>query len=121
MRTCYIYNMPTDATEAALSSPGRNRTPRHPVRVLVLAPHSLTPPRGDGRRNPHGWRFANEARRRKAQKKAMRMLLLRLSKCRADAIAEMFGTTRAAVYQRLYRMRSGAYDKRRKTTVSGPA
>jgi hypothetical protein len=45
---------------------------------------------------------------------AMRMLLLRLSKCRADTIAEMFGTTRAAVYQRLYRLRLGAYDKRRR-------
>lgn len=114
MRMCYIYNMHANATEAAHSSPSRNRTPRHPVRVLVLHPHNPTPSRRDGRRNPHGWRFANEARRRKAQKMAMRMLLLRLSKCRADTIAEMFGTTRAAVYQRLYRLRLGAYDKRRR-------
>jgi hypothetical protein len=112
MRMCYTCNMNADATEAALTWPGRNRTRRHPVRVLVLDPQNPTPPRRDGRRNPHGWRFANEARRRNAQKKAMRMLLLRLSKCRADTIAEMFGTTRAAVYQRLYRMRRGNYDKR---------
>jgi hypothetical protein len=77
---------------------------------MHLAP---TLPRRDGRRNPHGWRFANEARRRKADGLDEKMLRLRLAKFPADVIAAYFGTTPAAVNQRLYRWRRGGYSRKK--------
>jgi hypothetical protein len=109
MRTCYLYNMSLRATDVGTLPPGRQRIRRRIVRVVILDPGNTVPPRRDGRRNPHGWRFANEARRRKGRQLANRMLLRRLAKWPADVIADYFGTTRAAVYQRLYRLRSGKY------------
>lgn len=116
MWMCYIYNMPTVATETAISSPSRTRTRRHPVRVLVLDPHNPTRPRRDGRRNPHGWRFANDARRRRGGDLAEKMLRLRWANYPADVIAAYFGTTPAAVNQRLYRWRRGGYSRARART-----
>ena len=60
-----------------------------------------------GRTGRGGWRHANEARKRQGRKKALRMLSLRISGCSGHEIAELFGTTRSAVLQRLYRLRSG--------------
>jgi CRP-like cAMP-binding protein len=57
-----------------------------------------------------GWRAANVARRRQGRSKAVQMLALRLSRYRAADIAQMFGTTREAVYQRLYRLRRDGVD-----------
>ena len=86
------------------SSPQRVR--RKLVRVVILDPNNPTPPRRDGRRNPHGWRFANKARRLKGLELAEKMRRLRVAGYPVDVIAAYFGTTRAAVYQRLYRLRS---------------
>jgi hypothetical protein len=55
------------------------------------------------------WKAANMARRRSGRRLAMKMLILGLSHYRASAIAEMFGSTRGAVSQRLYRLRRGQY------------
>ena len=55
------------------------------------------------------WRAANQARHLYGRRLAMNMLILRLSDYRASAIAEMYGTTRGAVSQRLYRLRRGQY------------
>ena len=85
----------------------RIRRPRV-VRLVFLKPGDPEPPR---RRNPHGWRFANEARLRHGSNEAVQMLDLRLTGCPASVIAEMFGTTRSAVYQRLYRLRQGFYHR----------
>jgi hypothetical protein len=85
----------------------RIRRPR--VLQVVIGPGDRRRP--SGRRNPHGWRFPNEARRRIAKRKAMYMLVLRAGGYRTGAIAQMFGTTTTAVYQQLYRLRSGFYDR----------
>lgn len=107
---CYIYNMTTVTTQT--STPKRIR--RRLVRVVVLDPNDPTPPPRDGRRNPHGWRFANKARRLHGRELAEKMMRLRRATYPADVIAAYFGTTVAAVYQRLYRLRLGDYDKRRR-------
>lgn len=99
---------------ADVLNPGGVKRPRiRGSRVLqvVIGPGPGDSRRSSGRRNPHGWRFANEARRRHAHKKAMQMLVLRLGGYHASQIAEMFGTTTTAVYQQLYRLRSGFYDR----------
>ena len=107
MRMCYIYNMFSDVTKALPIPPKRIR--RRLVRVVVLDPGKPVPPPRDGRRNPHGWRFANDARRRDGRYLAEQMLRLRRAKFPADVIAAYFGTTVAAVNQRLYRWRCGRY------------
>jgi hypothetical protein len=56
-----------------------------------------------------GWRAANAARHRNGKRTAFRMALLRITGWKPDDIAEMFGVTRAAVYQQWYRYRSGFY------------
>jgi hypothetical protein len=111
MRTCYIYNVqhvnkPSGAAATA------KRIRRRLVRVVVLDPNNLSPAPRDGRRNPHGWRFANAARRRKGGELAEKMMRLRQARFPADVIANYFGTTVAAVNQRLYRMRCGRYATR---------
>jgi hypothetical protein len=86
----------------------RPRIRRRTVRLVISNPSNpgdTVPPR---RTNPHGWRFANEARLEHGASEAWRMLAMRLAGYRVGAIAEAFGTTRTAVYQRLYRMRQGS-------------
>lgn len=56
-----------------------------------------------------GWRAANLVRRRQGHRIAMRMLALKVSGYRGQAIATVFGTTRTAVYMRLSRLRRGYY------------
>jgi hypothetical protein len=94
----------------------RIRRPRT-VRIVVLNPGDPPPRR---RINPHGWRFANESRRRQGRKKAWQMLVLRLGGYRVNAIAQMLGTTTGAVYQQLYRLRSGFYDRARAVRGAPP-
>ena len=53
------------------------------------------------------WSAANAARRRNGRRFAIRMLAMRVAGCRETEIAEAFGTTLAAVSQRLYRLRRG--------------
>ena len=85
----------------------------HPVRLIVLNPGDPSPPR---RTNPHGWRFANEARRRHGQRKTAAMArrweqagyVFRGN--RGTVVAAMFGVSRAAAYQRMYRYRRGFYE-----------
>jgi hypothetical protein len=100
-----------------MTSPPRIRRPRV-IRLVFLNPGDPEPPR---RRNPHGWRVANEARRRQARWKATYMLYCRLAGYSAEAIALMFGTTRTAVYQQLYRLRSGFYDRPPARKASPPS
>ena len=104
---CYISNMPNVTTQPAPGPSAPKRTRRRLVRVVVLDPANPTPPPRDGRRNPHGWRFANEARRLHGRELAEKMMRLRRAKYPADVIAAYFGTTVAAVNQRLYRWRCG--------------
>ena len=78
------------------------------MRIVLLRPGDPGPAR---RTNPHGWHFANEARLHHGASEAMRMLACRLSGYRVGAIAAIFGTTRSAVYQKLYRLRQGFYRK----------
>ncbi len=75
----------------------RIRRPRTMRLVFLNASHEDCVCRMVGGRR--GW--ANEARLHDGASEAMRMLALRLARCRVGAIAEMFGTTRSAVYQRL--------------------
>jgi hypothetical protein len=97
---------------------GHLRVRRRPIRVVILDPQNPTLPRRDGRRNPHGWRFANEARRQNADRLAEQMLRLRRAKFPADVIAVYFGTTTAAVNQRLYRCRNRHYNVSRMRLLS---
>ena len=113
MRMCYNCNMPGYVTETSAPPTSRPRNRRRTVRVVVLDPSNPVLPPGDGRRNPHGWRFANEMRKRKGGELAEKMLRLRLAKFPADVIAAYFGTTVAAVNQRLCRLRQGRYAKSR--------
>ena len=82
------------------------------VRLVVLNPGDLPPSR---RTNPHGWRFANEARRRRGRRKTAAMVQ-RWEEAgpvfpgnRGVVVATMFGVSRAAAYQRMYRYRRGFY------------
>src|SRR5438093_11842067 len=90
----------------------RIRRPRT-IRLVVLNPGDPLPPR---RTNPHGWRFANEARRRRGRRKTAAMAR-RWEQAgsvfpgdRGVVVATMFGVSRAAAYQRMYRYRRGFYE-----------
>jgi biotin operon repressor len=52
---------------------------------------------------------ANQARQKYGRKKAIAMLALKISRHSGQDIAAIFGTTRGAVYQRLFRLRAGRY------------
>jgi hypothetical protein len=56
-----------------------------------------------------GWSAANRARRKYGHKKAIAMLAFKISRHSGQDIASLFGTTRGAVYQRLFRLRTGRY------------
>jgi hypothetical protein len=70
----------------------------------IVAPNS-----GTGTSTRHGWVEANRARRKHGRKKAIAMLALKISRHSGQDIAALFGTTRGAVYQRLFRLRTGRY------------
>ena len=91
----------------------RIRRPRT-LRIKMLAPGEQAPPR---RTNPHGWRHANAARCRQGRERT-EAIARRWAQAgaafpgnRGLVVALVSGTTRAAVYQRLYRLRHGFYDK----------
>jgi hypothetical protein len=90
----------------------RIRRPR--VLQVVIGPGNHRRP--SGRRNPHGWRYANEARRRQGQEKTAAMAR-RWEQAgqvfpgnRGVVVATLFGVSRAAAYQRMYRARRGFYE-----------
>jgi hypothetical protein len=100
---------PDHQNEDPLTNRPRIRRPRPlTLKLVILQPGQPAPPR---RTNPHGWRFANEARLDQGGREAVEMLYYRLAGYRVGAIAEAFGATRTAVYQRLYRLRQGFYRK----------
>lgn len=100
----------------------RIRRPR--VRMVVVGPGDSR--RSSGRRNPHGWRFANEARRRQGQRKTAAMAqsweqaghVFRGN--RGVVVAMLFGVSRAAAYQRMYRYRRGFYEGERRPSRKPP-
>jgi hypothetical protein len=94
----------------------RVRIRRRVLTVQVVMPGTEPPKR---RTNPYGYQFANEARARLGRRKAERMAR-RWAQAgyvfpgkRAAVVATLFGTTRAAVYQRMYRYRRGLYSLNR--------
>lgn len=98
----------------------RQRTRRRclTVRIPVIGPDGKVPPR-TGRVNPHGFKFANEARKRQAREKteAMADRWHRAGQVfpgnRGVVMATLFGVSRAAAYQRMYRYRRGFYERER--------
>jgi hypothetical protein len=87
----------------------RQRIRRLIVKIPVTGPGWELPPRG--RRNPHGFKFANEARKRQAREKTEEMVCQwflagkEFRGVRGAVVAYLSKTTRAAVYQRMYRWR----------------
>ena len=61
------------------------------------------------RESRSSWAAANSARRKQARRKALSMLVLRINGSRGADTASLFHTSRAAVYQRLYRLRRRQY------------
>jgi len=55
------------------------------------------------------WQAANQTRRRLGRRKAIVMLVMKVSRLSGQEIADLFGTTRGSVYVRLHRLRSGRY------------
>ena len=88
----------------------RIRQPR-PIRPVIVGPDA-----SHRRTNPHGWHFANEARRRHGQRKTAAMAR-RWEQAgrvcpgnRGAVVATLFRVSRAAAYQRMYRARRGFYE-----------
>jgi hypothetical protein len=90
----------------------RARIRRRVVTMRIIAPGIEPPPR---RTNRYGYQFANAARfdhgRQEAEAMASQWTLAGFV-CRGHRgafVAWMYGTSRAAVYQRMYRYRRGLY------------
>jgi DNA-directed RNA polymerase specialized sigma24 family protein len=58
---------------------------------------------------PQACDSANRARMKYGRRTALAMLTLRIGGCSGQQIAELFGTTRGNVYQRLFGLRCGRY------------
>jgi hypothetical protein len=100
----------------------RIRRPRT-IRLVFLNPGDPVPPR---RTNIHGWRHANEARRRQGKKKTAAMAR-RWEQVgpvfpgnRGVVVATLCGVSRAAAYQRTYRYRRGFYERERRPRPPKP-
>lgn len=99
-------------------SPRNPRRQRVRIRGLVtvrIVMSGTEPPKR--RTNRHGYLFANEARFHRGRQKAEAMAHhweragLVFPRHRAAVVALVSGTTRAAVYQRMYRYRRGLYSR----------
>src|SRR4029077_14244877 len=84
-------------------------------RVIMPEEGNDAPPLQKRRTNRHGWKNANEERFRRGKQNAERMAHrwqragLLFSRKRGLVVATVSGTTRAAVYQRMYRYRHAFY------------